>query len=208
MIDGHWLSLSHLCYNCMKYVSGLSTSYSDALTIIPPNVFPWKRLNYFQRSCASPLQSRKKSASINYSIDTDGDLNGRTGGCTFFFPDTSCLMAGLAEARGVPPWSRGSTTGGSSQRRKWDRPPIHVGALGVWQQWLRQREFICLLWRLSTASPTSSWLEQAVQGFWVERPPAKADTTLHPIVAALSTGCTMFYGLTSVSPSLKWGHFK
>lgn len=60
MIDGHWLSLSHLGYNCMKYLPGLNTSYSDALTIISPNVFPWKRLNYFQRSCASPLQCRKK----------------------------------------------------------------------------------------------------------------------------------------------------
>lgn len=43
---------------------------------------------------------QEKSASINYSIDTDGDLNGRAVGCKFFFPDTSCLMAGLAEALG------------------------------------------------------------------------------------------------------------
>lgn len=60
MIDAHWFSRSHLSYNCMTYLLRLSTSYSDALTIISPNVFPWKKLNYFQRSCASSTQYREK----------------------------------------------------------------------------------------------------------------------------------------------------
>lgn len=120
-----------------------------------------------------------ESASINYSADTDGDLNGGAAGCRFFFPDTSCLVGGLAEARGVPPWSRAWLVvllrGGSEQAANPCR------GSGVWQQWLRQLEInfpaviaLCCFVHLSMAGT-------AVKGFRVETAPANnANTKLDP----------------------------
>ena len=80
-----------------------------------------------------------ESASINYSIDADGDPSGGAASCRFFFPDTSCLVAGLAEAQGAPP----------GHSRAWLVAPLRGGCeraanpcrgSGVWQQWLRQLE--------------------------------------------------------------------
>lgn len=138
MIDGHGLSLSHLCYNCMKYLPGLSTSYSNALTIISPNVFPWKRLNYFQRSCASPLQCRKKCIHKLLNWHRWGPEWWAVG-CKFLFPDTSCLMAGLAKTLGCQPghawaWLFVLLKRGSGQATNPCR------GFGVWQQWLKQLE--------------------------------------------------------------------
>lgn len=138
-MDGHWLSLSHLCYNCMKYLSGLSTSYSDALTIISPNVFPWKRLNYFQRSCASPLQYRKKCIHKLLNWHRWGP-EWRSSRLQILLPRH--VLSDGGTGRG----SRGATLG--THQHKWwflseggSRQVANpCRGFGVWQQWLRQLE--------------------------------------------------------------------
>lgn len=160
MIDGHWLSLSHLGYNCMKYLSGLSTSYPDALTIISPNVFPWKRLNYFQRSCASPLQCRKKCIHklLNWHrwgpewqsswlqiplprhVLSDGGTGRGSGGATLVMHEHDWWFLLEEEV---------------------DRLLIHTRALESDRSDKGNLKLISLRWYLSTALPISTWMEQA-----------------------------------------------
>lgn len=139
MIDGHWLSLPHLCYNCMKYLLGLSTSYLDALTTISPNVFPWKRLNYFQRSCASPLQHRKKCIHKLLSWHRWGP-EWQSSRLQILLPGHVLSDGGTGRGSGgchpghSPAWLVAPLRGGSGQATN------PCWGFGVWQQWQSQLE--------------------------------------------------------------------
>ena len=146
-----------------------------------------------------------ESASINYSVDADGDPSSGAASCRFFFPDTSCLVAGLAEAQGAPPghsraWLVAPLRGGREQAANPCR------GSGVWQQWLRQLEInfpaataLCYFVHRSTAGTalkgcrveTALWI--LLTQSWVQTP------------TALLTSCAVFLLSPSASSPLKQG---